>query len=453
MKKKIRREFILVALFTITLTTLLVTALFYDFFKQEVMDELQTDVKVLQETGIFEDTESDVDIREMSLDELRISLIASDGSVVYDNDANVGELGNHGDRPEVSQAFQTGTGQAIRRSNTMDESAFYYAVLQDDGTVLRVAKEASSIWRIFKNALPIVCLMAVAVFCLCFALATRATRMLMKPIDYVGSHLDECEEVEIYEELVPFVQTIRKQHEDIVKNAQMRQEFTANVSHELKTPLTSISGYAELIEHHMASAEDVPRFAGEIHRSAIRLLSMINDIIRLSELDVMETADMTFDRVPLYVLAESCVDMLQLKAEKHKVTLELKGTPCYVAGNREMVEEILYNLCDNAIRYNNPGGSVTVTAEPKDGKVMLQVADTGIGISKEHQQRVFERFYRVDKSRSKATGGTGLGLAIVKHMVAQHHAELKLESEEGKGTVITILFQNGDDSAIIEQKS
>ena len=237
-----------------------------------------------------------------------------------------------------------------------------------------------------------------------------------------------------------------------MKNAQMRQDFTANVSHELKTPLTSISGYAELIEHHMASAQDVPRFAGEIHRSANRLLSMINDIIRLSELDVMETEDMVFERVPLYVLAESCVDMLQLKAEKHNVTLKLKGTTCYVAGNREMVEEILYNLCDNAIRYNNPGGSVTVTAEPKGEKVMLQVADTGIGISKEHQQRVFERFYRVDKSRSKATGGTGLGLAIVKHMVAQHHAELTLESEEGKGTTITILFEKADESAIMEHK-
>ena len=416
------------------------------------MDELVTDVQVLQETGIFETTDRDYDLREMHLDELRISLIAPDGSVLYDNDTNVGELGNHGDRPEVFQAFQTGTGQAVRRSNTMDESAFYYAVRQEDGTVLRVARETSSIWRMFKDALPIVCVMALAVFCLCYALATRATRMLMKPIDYLGSHLDECGETETYEELVPFVQTIKKQHEDIVKNAQMRQDFTANVSHELKTPLTSISGYAELIEHHMASAQDVPRFAGEIHRSANRLLSMINDIIRLSELDVMETADMVFDRVPLYILAESCVDMLQLKAEKHNVTLELKGTPCYVAGNREMVEEILYNLCDNAIRYNNPGGSVTVTAEPKDGKVMLQVADTGIGISKEHQERVFERFYRVDKSRSKATGGTGLGLAIVKHMVAQHHADLTLESEKGKGTVITILFQKADDSAIIEQK-
>ena len=289
-----------------------------------------------------------------------------------------------------------------------------------------------------------VCVMALAIFCMCYVLATRATKTLMKPIDYLGCHLDECGEIETYEELVPFVQTIKKQHDDIMKNAQMRQDFTANVSHELKTPLTSISGYAELIEHRMASAQDVPRFAGEIHRSANRLLSMINDIIRLSELDVMETEDMVFERVPLYVLAESCVDMLQLKAEKYNVTLELKGTPCHMAGNREMVEEILYNLCDNAIRYNNPGGSVTVTVVPKGEKVMLQVADTGIGISKEHQQRVFERFYRVDKSRSKATGGTGLGLAIVKHMVAQHHAELTLESEEGKGTTITILFEKAD---------
>ena len=436
MKKKIRREFILVALFTITLTTLLVTAVFYEFFKKEVMDELDIDIQVLQETGVFETEDIETGLREMPLDDLRISLIAQDGSVLYDNDANVGNLGNHGDRPEVSQALRSGEGQSVRRSDTMDESAFYYAV--------RVARETSSIWRMFKDAFPMVCVMALAIFCMCYVLATRATKTLMKPIDYLGCHLDECGEIETYEELVPFVQTIKKQHDDIMKNAQMRQDFTANVSHELKTPLTSISGYAELIEHRMASAQDVPRFAGEIHRSANRLLSMINDIIRLSELDVMETEDMVFERVPLYVLAESCVDMLQLKAEKHNVTLELKGTPCHMAGNREMVEEILYNLCDNAIRYNNPGGSVTVTVVPKGEKVMLQVADTGIGISKEHQQRVFERFYRVDKSRSKATGGTGLGLAIVKHMVAQHHAELTLESEEGKGTTITILFEKAD---------
>ena len=274
----------------------------------------------------------------------------------------------------------------------------------------------------------------------------------MKPIEQLAEHLDECESIPVYKEMVPFVHTIQKQHEDIMKNARMRQDFTANVSHELKTPLTAISGYAELMEHHMAAEADIPRFAGEIHKSANRLLLMINDIIRLSELDAMETTSMAFDRVPLYQLAENCVDMLQVSAEKHQVTLTLQGTPCHIAGSREMMEETLYNLCDNAIRYNNAGGSVTVTVKPQGSKVLLSVEDTGIGIPKEHQARVFERFYRVDKSRSKATGGTGLGLAIVKHIVAQHGAELLLESEEGKGTKITILFDNADSSATLKQK-
>ena len=152
MKKKIRREFILVALFTITLTTLLVTAVFYEFFKKEVMDELDIDIQVLQETGVFETEDIETGLREMPLDDLRISLIAQDGSVLYDNDANVGNLGNHGDRPEVSQALRSGEGQSVRRSDTMDESAFYYAVRQEDGTILRVARETSSIWRMFKDA-------------------------------------------------------------------------------------------------------------------------------------------------------------------------------------------------------------------------------------------------------------------------------------------------------------
>ena len=221
MKKKIRREFILVALFTITLTTLLVTAVFYEFFKKEVMDELDIDIQVLQETGVFETADIENGLREMPLDDLRISLIAQDGSVLYDNDANVGNLGNHGDRPEVSQALRSGEGQSVRRSDTMDESAFYYAVRQEDGTVLRVARETSSIWRMFKDAFPMVCVMALAIFCMCYVLATRATKTLMKPIDYLGCHLDECGEIETYEELVPFVQTIKKQHDDIMKNAQM----------------------------------------------------------------------------------------------------------------------------------------------------------------------------------------------------------------------------------------
>lgn len=452
MKRKIQREFFIVALTTILLTTILVTAVFYSFFKREIMDELKTYTRVLQSTGVFgvdgEIGETAYD--SLGLNTLRISLIRSDGTVLYDNDVDIGGLDNHGDRPEVADALRKGTGQSIRKSDTMDQSSFYYAVRQADGSVLRVAKEASSIWRIFKSALPIVSFMAVIVLLFCWVLSAQATKTLMAPIDYLADHLDECDDIPVYREMVPFVSTIRKQHEDIMKNARMRQDFTANVSHELKTPLTSISGYAELIEHGMVAPKEIPRFAGEIHRSATRMLTMINDIIKLSELDVMENTSMTFDRVPLYQLAENCVNMLQVNAEKHQVSLALKGYPCSIMGNKEMVEETLYNLCDNAIRYNNKGGSVVVTVEPVGKKVLLSVADTGIGIPKEHQEHIFERFYRVDKSRSKATGGTGLGLAIVKHIVAQHDAELILDSDAGKGTKITILFENAENSDMIK---
>ena len=218
-----------------------------------------------------------------------------------------------------------------------------------------------------------------------------------------------------------------------------REEFVSNVSHELKTPLTSISGYAELIETGMASEQDTVRFAHGIHNSANRLLTLINDIIRLSELDGTE-GEADTELLNLHEMAKNCVEMLSMSAEKHNVTIQLDGTDAYVTANRQMMEELLYNLCDNAIRYNNPGGSVNVQTYSREGHTNLVVKDTGIGISKEHQERIFERFYRVDKSRSKSTGGTGLGLAIVKHIIAKSHANLELESEPGKGTTIKVVF-------------
>lgn len=442
MKNKIQREFILVALSSILLTTVLVTAVFSGFFRNEILDELRTCARVIQSAGIFDGQEEVY--TDVGADELRITLIDTDGTVIYDNDVAVGDLDNHGNRPEVELASEQGEGLAVRRSNTLDRDAFYYAVQQEDGTVLRVAKEASSVWDIFRSALPISLALALLILILCILLSARATKSLMAPITQLAEHLDEEETMPVYKEMIPFVNTIRKQHDDIMRNAKMRQDFTANVSHELKTPLTSISGYAELIEHNMVSQTDIPRFAGEIHRSATRLLTTINDIIKLSELDVMETTTLVLDRLPLYQMAENCVDMLQVNAEKHQVTLKLEGEPAYIMGNREMVDEVLYNLCDNAIRYNNINGSVVVRVKPEGEKVRLCVEDTGIGIPEKHQSRVFERFYRVDKSRSKATGGTGLGLAIVKHIVAQHESEMKLESEPGKGTRITILFENAD---------
>ena len=232
---------------------------------------------------------------------------------------------------------------------------------------------------------------------------------------------------------------IEQQHEEILRSANMRVEFTANVSHELKTPLTSISGYAELIENGMAADDDVRRFAKEIHRNSKRLLTLINDTIRLSELDMTEKT-IEFEDIDLYELAENCVSMLQINAEKHQVFLSLFGSSCHVCANKGMMEELLYNLCDNAIRYNKADGSVKVILKNEEDCVKLQVKDTGIGIPQKSTDRVFERFYRVDKSRSKQTGGTGLGLAIVKHIVAKHNAKITLSSELGKGTTITVIF-------------
>ena len=221
---------------------------------------------------------------------------------------------------------------------------------------------------------------------------------------------------------------------------QMRQEFTANVSHELKTPLTSISGYAEMIESGIAKDGDVKTFAAKIHKEAGRLVTLIGDIIRLSQLDE-EPSQVQPVRVDMASLVEECTDSLVISADKHKVSLETDVTPCTVRGDRNMLYELIYNLCDNAIRYNKENGSVLVSVKPRDGKVVLKVKDTGIGIPKEHQARIFERFYRVDKSRSKQTGGTGLGLAIVKHIAEQHKAQISLESEEGAGSVITVTFE------------
>ena len=243
----------------------------------------------------------------------------------------------------------------------------------------------------------------------------------------------------VYEEIRPFVNTIKEQHVNIINNAQLRQEFTANVSHELKTPLTAISGYAELIGNGMTGKEDTIRFSNEIHSNANRLLSLINDIIKLSELDEADH-QMEMERIDLYKLAENCVQMMQVTAEKQGIRLILQGESTMVMANKGLMDEVFYNLCSNAIRYNKPGGSVTVTVGTKDERPFLSVADTGIGIPKECQERVFERFYRVDKSRSKSTGGTGLGLAIVKHIVAQHNAALHLDSELDEGTTIEIVF-------------
>lgn len=219
-----------------------------------------------------------------------------------------------------------------------------------------------------------------------------------------------------------------------------RKEFTANVSHELKTPLQSIIGSAELLESGLVKPEDTERFIGNIKKSATRLVALINDIIRLSQLD--EENAPANESVDLYDVANEVIDVLSVSASKKDIDLSLNGEACIIKGIRRYLYEIIYNLCDNAIRYNNDGGKVSVDIKKDTDGIILSVSDNGIGIPKEHQSRIFERFYRVDKSHSKETGGTGLGLSIVKHAVAYHKGRIQLESNVGEGTTVTIFFGN-----------
>ena len=416
MKKKINIQFLVIAVLAILFTVTSISFVFYEIFKKEVLEDLKTYAHVIVDSKAYNNIE---DASEASIkDELRITWIMPDGTVEFDTNADIGGMDNHSARPEVEKAFEKGEGQAIRESKTLDKSTFYYAVRLENGSVLRVAKVASNMFSVYQTSFPIITVIVVLLFILSIFLSHFLTKSLMSPIEMMADNIDNCSNISTYKELKPFLNTIQKQHEDIVKNANMRQDFTANVSHELKTPLTSISGYSELIENGMADSEDVVRFATEIHKSSNRLLSLINDIIRLSELDTIDR-DVSFEKINLKMIAFNCVDMLKMNAEKRNVTIKLKGSDANVYANKEMMEELVYNLCDNAIRYNNEKGTVTVTTYEQEDKSILSVKDTGIGIPKEHQERIFERFYRVDKSRSKSTGGTGLGLAIVKHIVAQ----------------------------------
>lgn len=440
MKRRIHIQLIAIAVLSMMLTMFCILLLFYDLFRQQVQSELETTAVLLAEFWDYSGEDNRIVPGEESF---RITLLDGDGTVLFDNGADSDTMDNHSERPEILQAKAEGEGFAVRHSGTLATRNFYYALMLEDGKILRVSKESRSILSIFSSATPALIIIGGSVALLCGVLAVFLTKALVRPIEQMAANIDDMDRVKVYKELEPFAETIRKQHEDIVKNVRVRQDFTANVSHELKTPLTVISGYSELIENGMAKEDDIIRFSREIHKNATRLLTLINDILRLSELDAGAGVEM--ERIDLYEIADACVSMLQISADRHEVWLSMTGEKVFVRGNRQMLEELLFNLTDNAIRYNEPGGRVEVRLRQEEGKVILQVEDTGIGIPREHCDRIFERFYRVDKSRSKKTGGTGLGLAIVKHIVECLDAQLTLESKEGVGTKISVLFATAEE--------
>lgn len=432
MKKKIHFYLLTIASITMCATLILTMSIFYRHYEDQVMSDLKTMAYTLK--GNY-----NLPIEKLKqMSHFRLTLIEADGKVKFDSQTDVQELDNHALRPEIKQAMEEGEGEAKRYSDSMNQKNFYVAIALENGDILRVSTTTSSLMNIFIQALPqvlILCLLELIGIAL---VASYLTKTIIDPIEKVATQLDSIDEVAIYPEFKPFIQTIHSQHEKVLSSVKLRQEFTANVTHELKTPLTSISGYSELIESGMASDQDVKHFAHEIHRSAKRLLTTINDILRLSELD--SGSEELFEKVDLYEVASNCIDALKMQAQKYEVSVSLSGSRASVYANKDMMVELLSNFIDNAIRYNHKQGQVWVSILPLADEVRMSVKDSGIGISLEHQQRIFERFYRVDKSRSKATGGTGLGLAIVKHIVMKHHATLEVKSEVNQGTEMIVHF-------------
>ena len=453
MKDRIRYSLIymgvLAALFAVYFTM--------QVFEGEMADQLKVNLRenlrLIEAAYVNESLDSTPEkLSQYANKDLRITLIDSTGAILYDSDAEAGKMENHNDRKEVIDAFAKGFGEDLRYSSTLQAKAFYFAKRLKDGNVMRLGMRQANLQQVFSKTIPYLIALLGAIIVAAILIAIGLSRAFISPLKKLVDQLGtpEWKNIEnVYKEIDPLVNTIRKQDLELQltieqlssekqKISQLKDEFTANASHELKTPLTSISGYAELIENGMAKPEDIKVFAGKIHKEAQRLQAIANDIIVLSKLNNHngESLDLG-EKINLWNLAHSCIENLVLSANKKNIQLTLDGEPtAEISGNSKLLFEMIFNLVDNAIRYTEAGGKVALLVETN----AITVKDTGIGIPEECQSRIFERFYRVDKSRSKETGGTGLGLAIVKHIAEVHHATIDLRSTVGFGTEIRIGF-------------
>lgn len=444
MKQKINLRLGLIALLAILMTTLGVTVVYYSLFQGQVRNDLRQNAGLLVETELFQNAytsgkERAENLNHLSAGNLRITWIDTDGTVLFDNDTDISGLSNHLDRPEIQMAFSTGEGESTRRSDTMKMNTFYYARLLENGTVLRVSTQARTIFSVLLTALPVIGAIIVLVLLCCVLIGHMLTGQLMRPIEEMAENLDNGNRLPAYRELEPFADKIRSQHKEILAAAKSRQDFTANVSHELKTPITAISGYAELMENGLIAPEDEIHVAGQIRHNADRLLSLVTDIIQLSELDHRELPR-KFEPTDLLAVSRECVSEYEPMADRRNISITCSGTSAIVQADCALIREMIGNLLQNAVCYNRDNGTITVQVTAENGHPVVSVRDTGIGIPANQLDRVFERFYRVDKSRSRETGGTGLGLAIVKHIAELHAAEITIDSVPEKGTGIAVKF-------------
>ena len=439
MTRTVFRSSFLMGLAVLLLCSLLFVSLQYRQTLDETYAALQQEA-VYAEHGLLLNGEAYL----KTLDEVnRITWITAEGEVLYDSVFPL-PIGNQLHCAEIAAALETGEGEGIRQSESSGVQTMYYALVCDDGSILRLSRPLSAVRYALIAVSPVLWILLL-VLLIAALLSFRTAKKIVRPINALD--LDRLDKAP-YPELSPLITRIREQKQTILQQAseqeQFRREFSANVSHELKTPLTSISGFAELMAQGDVPNEKVKEFSSDIYRESQRMIALVEDIIRLSRLDE-GGVDLPKEPVDLYALAADTLDSLQSIADRSLVTLRLEGEPATVTGVWQLLNEAVYNLCDNAIKYNRPGGTVTVQIHPADGAegsdcVTLCVSDTGIGIPEQHRKRVFERFYRVDKSHSRAIGGTGLGLSIVKHVAQFHNAELTLESKPGVGTEVTLRF-------------
>lgn len=445
LRRTVFRYILLASLLVLVVASGLEIGILYRQYANQYEDVLQSElsslVKYCNENGGYRA------IQRISTDR-RVTVIANNGAVLYDNRSDLEKMTNHKNRPEVQMALKEGRGFSERRSETLSQQSMYAAARLDDGTVLRLAGTRSNAFAAFRTSVVPLIVVVIAAIVLALLLARRISRQVTKPINEID--LANPSGTDVYGELRPLTERLSEQNRQIARNIEeleqqhneqdkMRQQFTANVSHELKTPLTSISGYAELIETGIAKPEDVPRFGGIIHKESMRLITLVGDIIKLSQMDEDEVA-VVKEEIDLFETCQSVLSHLKHAADKKHVTLELTGEHVTIYGVAQIVEEMIFNLCDNAVKYNRDGGKVQVKIRKYVDGVEVSVKDTGIGIPAEDLPHVFERFYRVDKSHSKALGGTGLGLSIVKHGAQYMDAALDVESTEGEGSTFRILF-------------
>ena len=452
MRTKIFRSIWLVLVSALLISYALIVGLLYNHFTDEQLAQLRNETKLVSQAVVLNGLDF---FDKLGTTDFRITWITADGKVLYDNEADEQAMENHLEREEIRDALQNGYGESRRYSSTLLEQQLYTAQKLPDGTVLRLSVTQTTIWNLFlRFLLPLGAILVIEVI-LSFVLASSLSRRIVEPLNELNldSPLENADH-EAYTEILPLLRRLDDQHkqlakdrEELEKTSLIRQEFTANASHELKTPLHVISGYAELLESGMVPTEESRRlFAGKIRTESQRMSKLVEDIIDLSQLDGGGVG-MTRESTDQYRIAVNAVESLESTAADAGVTLSVSGESAIIYGVPQVLYSIIYNLCSNAIHYSDRGDSAQVTVRDFPDHALLTVSDNGIGIPEKDLDRIFERFYRVDKSHSKEVGGTGLGLSIVKHAAKVHDAEISVKSKLGKGSVFTVKFPKKQQTA------